>query len=207
MADGLDAASFEFYEGIQIILPGALALGLVYVTFRSFTSTGAGIDLNAASAVFAALLLGLLFYFVDAPAKAAVFQPLQPTDLLISWGKRPREGVSTLNAYFVMLDTVIPAPIRARALYMGSMYRIGFEAVYMLLTWGLVILTAPSWSTMPADTEWASFTWDMWVTAAVFVSAWVYTARRERRSSKRSRRLDDVATVSFSKLDVLILTA
>src|SRR5690242_14921107 len=118
MAGGVDAASFEFYEGIRIFIPGAVPVGLAAAIGETFHATATDLADKEITAIIAALGVGLLFYFVDAPARAASFKSLQPTELLDSWAVKP-QGVSTLNAYLMMLDTDIPASIRARALYMG----------------------------------------------------------------------------------------
>src|SRR6266545_2151956 len=121
MAD-VSAGSFEFYEGIRILVPGGVAVGLITAIGNTFGVSGLNLAESIAGALAIALLLGFLAYYVDAPAKAAVFSPDQPTSTLAAWGVEPPSGMRLLNVYFVLLDEVMPAPIRARALYMGSIY-------------------------------------------------------------------------------------
>jgi hypothetical protein len=78
----------------------------------------------------AALATGLVLYFIDAPSKSAYFLK-DPPDAALDGIRRPT-GIGRLNLYFVLLDQGVPAGIRARALYMGSMYRIGYEAIHLI---------------------------------------------------------------------------
>jgi hypothetical protein len=143
VAQGVDAASFEFYEGIRIFIPGAATVGLASGVGQTFGIKFLDVAGNEVIGILIALAVGLFFYFVDAPAKAAVTKPLQPTEFMSSWGGRPRTH-STLNVYLLILDTDIPPAIRARALYMGSMFRIGFEVIYLLLVTSCGVLLSSS---------------------------------------------------------------
>lgn len=115
---GISAASFDFYEGIRILLPGALAVGLFAGATSTFEQPGLVLSDNTFGAVIAVIIVGLLFYFVDVPAKAAAYFVNLPTDHLERWGATTRDDQSLLNVYFVMFDEDLPAGIRARALYM-----------------------------------------------------------------------------------------
>jgi len=141
MAEGIDAASFEFYEGIRIFVPGAVAVGLAGGVGVTFDISWLNPTQNSLGAVVAALLVGLVLYFIDAPARAAVIKPLQPTETVRAW--KARGPLSTLNTYLLLLDTEVPPAIRARALYMGSMFRIGYESIYLVLLGGLTVLLSP----------------------------------------------------------------
>jgi hypothetical protein len=131
-AGKVDAGSFEFYEGIRILIPGAVLVALYAAVVGTLDLSAPHPQADALGAVAGALLGGLLFYFVDAPPKSAVFTEDElPDAKLASLGITVPESVRSLNFYFVVLDEMMPPPIRARALYMGSMFRIGFEVLYM----------------------------------------------------------------------------
>jgi hypothetical protein len=229
MSDGVDAASFEFYEGIRIFIPGAITVGIVAAINVTFGLTDVNLTQSGVNAILAALALGLLFYFVDAPAKAASFKSLQPTELLDSWGLKAR-GVSTLNAYLLMLDTDIPGAIRARALYMGSMYRIGFELIYLLLLSSVGVLLAASTSDLPraegrpADAS----SLDRYLIVGAVLLTYFVALRRDlisrsprrphdlplrilfiKKLSRQSQRVGpfDVRPIHFSSIDALFVAA
>lgn len=134
------ATQFEFYEGIRILIPGALAVGLTTAVGRTFGVTAPSLTNNTLGGVVAAVLIGLVFYYVDAPAKATVFAKGLPTEHLKELGVKPVGGKSMLNMFFVLSDEVMPASIKNRALYMGSMYRIGFEAIYLMVFYSVSVL-------------------------------------------------------------------
>lgn len=207
MAEGIDAASFEFYEGIRIFIPGAIAVGMaggVGVTFdvKWLDPTG-----NTLAAVVASLLVGLVFYFVDAPARSAVIRPLQPTEILRSWGERGE--LSTLNTYLLLLDTEVPPAIRARALYMGSMFRIGFEAIFLLILGGLAVVLSPIaiYEVSGVDGGAATPT-RTWLMAGV-LSCWVFAVWRHKQQGRASRpeatSVGDVPTVTTNRVDYALL--
>jgi hypothetical protein len=127
----LDAGSFEFYEGIRILIPGAALVAVYAAVVATFRLTAPTVGQNALADIAAAIVGGLLIYFIDAPAKAASFTVDLPDRQLDELKIRRPPGVSRLNLYFVALDEIVPGPIRARALYMGVMYRIGFELIYL----------------------------------------------------------------------------
>ncbi|MCB0908747.1 MAG: hypothetical protein KDB63_16695 [Nocardioidaceae bacterium] len=145
MADGVDATSFEFYEGIRIILPGALTVALADAVVRTASSDGKGLGLDTLPAVIASVLIGLVFYFIDAPTKSTVYRTDQPTATLAEFGT-PKDGTTAGNNYFVILDVNMPPGIKARALYMGSMFRIGYEATFLLVVTSAVVLSQPLWT-------------------------------------------------------------
>jgi hypothetical protein len=207
MAEGIDAASFEFYEGIRIFIPGAIAVGMaggVGVTFdvKWLDPTG-----NTLAAVVASLLVGLVFYFVDAPARSAVIRPLQPTEILRSWGVRGE--LSTLNTYLLLLDTEVPPAIRARALYMGSMFRIGFEAIFLLVLGGLAVVLSPIAIYEVSEIDGGAATpTRMWLMAGV-LGCWLFAVWRHRQQGSASRpaatSVGDVPTVTTSRVDYALL--
>lgn len=128
----VQASSFEFYEGIRILVPGAIAVAAYGAMTTTFELNTPSPTESAAGALVAALLVGLLLYFIDLPARSQVYKAALPHTVLDTWTKGERGGLSSTNLYFVLLDEGIPAGIRSRALYMGSIFRIGFEAIYVL---------------------------------------------------------------------------
>src|SRR5689334_9673491 len=108
MAEGFDAASFEFYEGIRIIIPGALAVGLTDAIVRTAHPNGHGLGLTTLPTLMATVVVGLLLYFVDLPAKTPYYRTDMPTDAMKEFGK-PRANIVSL--FMVMLDTEVPAGI------------------------------------------------------------------------------------------------
>lgn len=209
MPEGLDATSFDFYEGIRILVPGATALAVGEGLARTFSDSGEGLELGSIAYFFIALLIGLLFYCVDAPTRAAIFAPLQPTDLLYSWPVYPKQGTKTINSYFVMLDTVIPASIRARALYMGTMYRIGFEMIYILAVPSLVVVSSALYTTDELYPEVSQFGLMEMALVAFTLLVWMITLRRDTRPGAMSPWSElDVASRKFSRVDlVLVISA
>jgi preprotein translocase subunit YajC len=213
MAEGVDAASFEFYEGIRIFIPGALTLGLAAGIGKTFDIEALDLSDNTLGAIFVALLIGLLFYFMDAPAKAAVITPLQPTELIEKWGVTPKSG-TILNVYLLMLDTIIPPAIRARALYMGSMFRIGFEAVYLLFLTSLAALLEPSLTERTVDWHGDKGPWFRYAFVVAALAMWAFAIRREQKVQKARRKrakeqhrayLPDSSTVRFSVAEAAVV--
>lgn len=133
--------SFEFYEGIRILVPGALVVGVYQAIVASFDIAAPQPKADALGAIVAALAVGLVLYFIDLPAKTAYALNDQPHQELAEWDVQPPPGTGYLNLYFVLLDQQVPSGIRARALYMGSMYRIGYEAIHLLAFAAVGVLT------------------------------------------------------------------
>ena len=208
MAEGVDTASFEFYEGIRIFIPGAVATALAAGVGVTFDIAFQNVTNNVLTAIFTSLVVGLIFYFIDAPARAAVVRPLQPTEMLRSWNVRP-QSVSLLNAYLLMLDTIFPPAIRARALYMGSMFRIGFEIIYLLLLTAIGVLLAGGMTVRAAEWHWefepfrVSF-------IMLLIGVWGFALYRESQDKKRDKPRDtlmDPEPIKFSWPDVMMVIA
>jgi hypothetical protein len=124
--------SFDAYEGIRIVIPGLLTYGVAVATFCTLApSEKSSLLGNPLTGVVVALVIGLLLYFLDIPARAAAYVKGQPTDYLNEQFPQIRSG-ELLTAYFLLLNTRMPANTRNRALYMGSMYRIGVEMILAL---------------------------------------------------------------------------
>ena len=132
MAAGLGGESFDFYEGTRITLPGALLTALIEGTLRSVDPVGPlSIASNPIAALAFAIGAGFLLYFIDVPAKSAVYAYGQPTEVIAGWYPAI-QGRNKARLYFAYLDTNVPPLIRTRALYMGTIFRIGFEAILLI---------------------------------------------------------------------------
>lgn len=141
----LNPSSFDAYEGIRIILPGALVVTLYTALVAMFAPTAPSPRDHFLEAFVAALLIGLALLFVDLPAKSAAYRSADlPDRELRRWGVNASAYKGHVNLYFVMLDASFPAMVRNRALYTGAMYRIGFEGIYFvgLTAIGVVLTTA-----------------------------------------------------------------
>jgi len=180
--------SFDFYEGIRIVIPGGLAVALLEGILASFGSpAGPAIAANLIVVIALTVGVGLLLYYIDMPTKSAAYRVNQPTSLIKTWLPDLKTREIT-QAYLVLLDTQVPPAIAARALYMGSIFRIGFEAILLLgvAQAGLWAATqfrpdAPVASGGPAVA--ASL-----VTLAILLAARAYTSAR-REEERRVRRV------------------
>jgi hypothetical protein len=205
MSQGVDAASFEFYEGIRIFIPGAITVSLLTGVGATFDIASLNFTGREIQALLAALIIGLGFYFVDAPAKAAIIRPLQPTEYLRTWKVRPATH-SRLNVYLLMLDTEIPAAIRARALYMGSMYRIGFEAIYLILLSALAVFVVSAARSSGAEPNLVRETAiHRLVLAGLAVAAWLFALWRDKTGYSSPKEEHDIVPKRWSWVDALLL--
>ena len=134
----IGASSFEFYEGIRIFIPGAAVVGLYAGVVATFGLDAPDPANSFVAAAVSALLAGLLLYFIDYPSRGAAFRSGLPDQELERW-EIPRT-LNRLNLYFVLMDTDVPGGIRSRALYMGSMYRIGVELAYLFFLTSMSVL-------------------------------------------------------------------
>jgi hypothetical protein len=208
----LGASSFEFYEGIRIFIPGAACVALyagVVATFGLEAPVPTGSIVGSA---LASLICGLFLYFVDFPSHSAAFRNGLP-DRELAEIELP-EGLNRTNFYFVLLDTEIPAGIKNRALYMGSMFRIGFELTYLMFATAVgvvsIALLVPSAGANRSGTEVAPV---LWVGLGLFVGLFLLAIsldllRIVRRSGKeKGDRWASIsrAIVGFSPLDRCLL--
>lgn len=124
--------SFDSYEGIRIVIPGLILYAAGSAAFATISNRWDLIAMQSpVLGLVSALSLGLLLYYCDVPAKSVGYYEGQPTDRLEA--KYPdRAPAQVLTAYLGLLNSEMPANIRNRSLYMGSMYRIGFEMVMSL---------------------------------------------------------------------------
>src|SRR3954468_727036 len=115
--------SFDFYEGIRIVLPGGLLVALFEAVVATTTNAGGVLVSQPALAFAATIGMGLLAYFIDVPSRSAIYLRDLPSNYFEeNYAPHLKDW---LNAFFVVSDETMPPGIRARALYMGSMFRIG----------------------------------------------------------------------------------
>jgi hypothetical protein len=191
------ATSFDSYEGIRIVIPGALVTGLLVAAERTFAVHGPNpIAKETSLALLVALAAGLLLYFVDLPTKSAGYnQESQPTNYLNatygssadSGGLKPGE---ILNRYLLLLSTEVPGTIRNRTLYMGSMYRIAFESILVAATVGYAVMVGALVHTgeRPTPHYWRAMCWSVlggFLIAAVI--AWVSAVNYARKRAYRDQ--------------------
>jgi len=139
----VNPSSFEAYEGIRMLIPGAVVVSLYGGVVATYSLASASPADNALAAVVGALFVGLLLLFVDAPVRSAAYRNgYLPNREIEDWNVDTKPYGGALNLYFVMLDTSFPATIRNRGLYMGSIFRIGFESVYLVALTAVGVLLA-----------------------------------------------------------------
>ena len=83
----VSSSSFEFYEGLRVLVPGSLAVGLFAAATRTFGVGDAITFEDAVIAVVATLAIGFVLLFVDVPARAAVFCVRGPGAVLALMGR------------------------------------------------------------------------------------------------------------------------
>lgn len=212
----LGASSFEFYEGIRIFIPGAICVALYAGVVATFGLNAPMPTESIVGSALGALICGLLLYFVDFPTHSAAFRNGLP-DRELEQFELP-SWLNRTNFYFVLLDTALPTGIKDRALYMGSMFRIGYELTYLLFTTSVcvvsVALLVPSAGEPRPD---ASVEPVLWIALALFVGLFLLalsfdllritrgnrTAKPDRQK-KHSSVIEDLSSVD---LCLLVLTA
>jgi hypothetical protein len=143
--NNVSSSSFQAYEGIRILVPGAVVVTLYGAIVNTFDLAAPSPTENAAASTVGALLVGLFLRFVDLPARSATYRSADlPDRELRSWDIDPAPYGGYTNLFFVMLNASFPATIRDRGLYMGSMFRIGFESIYLIggTTLAVLVTTA-----------------------------------------------------------------
>lgn len=203
----IGASSFEFYEGIRIFIPGAAVVGLYTGVVNTFELNAPNPANDFPAAAVAALLVGLLLYFIDYPSRGAAFKFGLPDQELKTWSLP--QSLNRLNLYFVLMDTDVPGGIRSRALYMGSMYRIGVELAYLLFVTSICVLGIalflPS-SGRPVSA--APIEPVLWVGAGLFALLFAITlgldaSRAQNKKEIGTRLLKPVG--EFCRIDVTLL--
>lgn len=135
-------SSFDAYEGIRIVIPGLIVYAAGLGAFRTLApGQDIGVLADPLVGLVGSLVLGLLLYYWDLPARAAAFNEKQPTEYLEE--RYPKINPSELlTKYLLVLNDDMPANIRNRSLYMGSMYRIGLEMILGLGMASIVVFGA-----------------------------------------------------------------
>lgn len=208
----LGASSFEFYEGIRIFIPGAACVALYAGVVATFGLEAPMPTENIVGSALGSLICGLFLYFVDFPSHSATFRSGLP-DRQLDEVKLP-EGLNRTNLYFVLLDTEIPTGIKDRALYMGSMFRIGFELTYLLFATAVAVvsiaLLVPSAGGPRSSAEVGSV---LWVALGVFVGLFLLAisldllrvARQSRVKKAGWRKVLSKSVAGFTRLDRCLL--
>lgn len=147
----LAASSFDFYDGVRILLPGAIITGLYQAIVRTFALHVPLPTSDALTALIIVSIAGLSLYFVDIPSRSTLYPAALPHKILEGWGKPPA-GMSGQNVYFVLMDTLMPPAIRSRAQYFNSMFRIGFELIVLLCLAGTGVTTVAQLTADPSNT-------------------------------------------------------
>lgn len=144
-AADINPGSFFSYEGIRIVVPGTIAVTLYAAVDATYGLRLASPASSVVGGVVAALLIGLILRFVDVPAGAAPYKSRDlPHRELTKWNLDPVEYRTVTNVYFVLLDTAFPGTVRDRSLYVGSLFRIATEGIYMVAftSLGVLVLAA-----------------------------------------------------------------
>lgn len=137
----ISSGSFEFYEGLRVLVPGSFVVALYVAIGNTFGFVEGAGAIGALPTILGTLFAGMIFLFIDTPSKAAVFAYESPELVLKSWKNPPPPGGNHLNVYYEVLDTIVSPAIRARTYYLGVIYRIGFETIYLLALPAIVALT------------------------------------------------------------------
>lgn len=186
------AGSFDAYEGIRIAIPGALGVAAASEAYQTICMASSNpLTGSAGVAIVAALILGLLFYFADIPAKSAAYEKDQPTRRL--WEDYRTSGLTRaefINRYFILFDTDMPATIRNRSLYMGSMYRIGVEMILLagLTTYSVVGAAAADYGQPAQGHRSLLLSVGAGCVGVVIVSGFIGNFRYEGTRARRSNR-------------------
>jgi hypothetical protein len=135
----LATSSFDFYDGVRILLPGAIVAGIYQAVVRTFALHAPLPTSDTLAALAIVSVAGLSLYFVDLPSRSVLYSAALPHKILESWGT-PAVG-TVQNVYFVLTDTVMPPAIRSRAQYYNSMFRVGCEMVIMFCLAGNGVIT------------------------------------------------------------------
>ncbi|MCM3659990.1 hypothetical protein M3148_03120 [Georgenia satyanarayanai] len=136
------ASSFDSYEGIRIIIPGFVVFTVGFAAYSTVAPGDTGLmTSDALLTVAAAIVVGLVLYFWDFPAQSAAYLERQPTEHLEQMYPHIQPA-RLLTSYLLILNTRMPANIRNRSLYMGSMYRIGLETILAMAVSSAVVFGA-----------------------------------------------------------------
>jgi hypothetical protein len=211
------ANSFEFYEGIRIVIPGALLVALIEA-LRWTLDVHHKFEVDFATALVGAVALGLVCLYVDFPRLAAVYNRDLPSDVFADTYAEQlnrMEAYEDRNAFFVVQDAAVPSVIRARSLYSGSMFRIGFEAIvfigsFQAVPWLVAIHANGTTPSSDTHTSW----WLLAVAALPLLGpVWIETTRKYREiAPKTPHRMRDallaaprIVLADLSTLDAVVV--
>jgi hypothetical protein len=199
----VSSSSFQAYEGIRILVPGAVMVTLYGAVVSTFDLAAPSPASNAFAAAVAALLAGLFLRFIDLPARSAAYRSRDlPDRELRRWDIDPRPYGGHTNVFFVMLDASFPPTIRDRGLYMGSIFRIGFESIYAVGFTSLAVLVAATTfrDLGPSRGATSATCWLLYVfagghcvaLAGAVAGLYMYRRRRHSRGAALRELADDV---------------
>lgn len=139
--NSVGTSSFFGFEGLRIIVPGILGLGLAQAVLDTVAPAlyeTSGLR-ETSTAVAFSLALGIFLYFVDLPSRSPVAAQADPSRTfqeIINYEGKP---YLTKNHYYIAFDTVLPVALRERSSYFTAIFRIGFEAILLTSTAALVV--------------------------------------------------------------------
>lgn len=127
----LASSSFEFYDGIRILLSGAIVTAIYTAIVETF-ALGAPLPTgDALIAITVVIVSGMFMYFLDIAGGSVIYRAKLPHRELEAWTVTPPRGVTMRNIYFLLLDTRMPPGLRNRTYYYGQMFRIGFDLIVL----------------------------------------------------------------------------
>jgi hypothetical protein len=126
------SSSFEFYEGLRALVPGAFVVALYAAICKTFGLADAvSVDATLAG-LLATLAAGFVLLFLDLPSRAAVSHYNTPIAHVAAWSDvRRRADASAKNIYYEILDVEVPPGIKTKVHYFTALYKIGFELIYV----------------------------------------------------------------------------
>jgi hypothetical protein len=201
------AGSFDSYEGIRIVIPGAIAVALASVAYETIVPHSHNpVSSSAGTTIVAALIAGLALYYVDVPGKSAAYSTLSPTSVLQK-GYPHLSPLTVLNRYLILFNTRLPLTIRNRSLYMGSMYRIGVELILLSGATAYAVATAGAFNYGEAPApHMGAIAWSsMAMLAALMLFGFYGDYRYERKSARRKAPADGTPAPGFREVLEAIL--
>jgi hypothetical protein len=204
----VSSSSFEFYEGLRVLVPGSLAVGFLAAAARTFGLGKAITFQDAVIGVVATLAIGFVLLFIDMPARAAVFSHDAPAQFIRSWDdlQPSPEGSNHLNVYYEILDVEFPPVLRDRINYLGVIFRIGFEMVY-LAALAVPVLALATLFPAVGDARGGDETGLRWIfgVALVLHTGIVAEAFWSRKSERSWRRLGEDLAREIPAIDRVVL--
>ncbi len=145
-------SGFTIYETLRIFLPGALGILFADLTVRLATgpevfAPGRGVaeavvESLESAGTFAglAVLLGLLLYLVDMPARTRLIEGdvargyARPSDTLAAMLAGTALERDSLSLYFILSDKYLPEELHKRIYLFGSLYRVFVDLRVLAMT-------------------------------------------------------------------------